>query len=111
MYDKYRDALRDRLLLAKSNVDAAPSGDEDAAYRWMAALTDTCLALLAAVEVTPAPILKNDKQELQDFQLQNCDGCRFADEARVGTEEPCCTFPGPIQQASGICQRRRPADT
>jgi hypothetical protein len=45
---------------------------------------------------------------LKDFQKQNCTGCFFADDDKVGTGEPCCTKPTQIEAKEGICQSKKP---
>lgn len=34
------------------------------------------------------------KRNLKELQEKNCRGCRFANQEKVGTGEPCCTYPG-----------------
>jgi hypothetical protein len=46
-------------------------------------------------------------ETLTEFQERNCKGCRYADEKKVGTGKPCCTFPGPITQKDGRCLVRK----
>ena len=43
---------------------------------------------------------------LAKFQKENCAGCRFADDAKVGTGEPCCQYPGLTRQAGEVCLTR-----
>ncbi len=49
---------------------------------------------------------------LKEFQDKNCVGCRYADEAQVGTGEPCCTHMGTPDIDTtgsdvGVCRTRR----
>jgi len=34
------------------------------------------------------------KDYLKEFREANCRGCFYADEAKVATGKPCCTYPG-----------------
>jgi hypothetical protein len=53
---------------------------------------------------------------LAEFQEENCRGCRFADEPKVGTGQACCTHPeGPKVEVDseylhGRCIRRKERD-
>lgn len=31
-------------------------------------------------------------ENLKQFQEENCHGCYFVDDKKVGTGEPCCTY-------------------
>ncbi len=44
---------------------------------------------------------------MKDFQKMNCEGCYFADPDRLGTGEPCCTYPGKLEVISGRCQQQQ----
>jgi len=45
---------------------------------------------------------------LAEWQVANCEGCRFADGKLVGTGEPCCQFPGRLQTGDeGQCLSHR----
>jgi len=49
-------------------------------------------------------------ETLAEFQERNCKGCRYADDNKVGTGEPCCTFPGPLTHKGGRCLTRKERD-
>ena len=36
------------------------------------------------------------EEGLAKFQRQNCSDCYFADKPKVGTGEPCCTYPSKL---------------
>ena len=40
-------------------------------------------------------------------QEVNCVGCKFADTDKIGTGEPCCQYPGPLDFLEGQCLKRR----
>ena len=46
---------------------------------------------------------------MEDFQNTNCADCYFAEGAKVGTGEPCCTYPGKLVCAVNglICLSKR----
>ena len=46
---------------------------------------------------------------MKEFQLKNCKDCYFADKDKVGTGEPCCTYPSKliIDPETGKCQSKR----
>lgn len=44
--------------------------------------------------------------EAAEYQEKNCRECRFADEAMVGTGEPCCTYPGRLLATPDVCLTR-----
>jgi len=41
------------------------------------------------------------------WQSNNCSRCKFADQSKVGTGEPCCTYPGTIKAVGAICWQRK----
>jgi hypothetical protein len=41
------------------------------------------------------------------FQRMNCKGCKFADESKVGTGEPCCTYAFQLNVDNDVCRTRR----
>ena len=45
----------------------------------------------------------------KEFQLKNCKDCYFADASKVGTGEPCCTYPGKliINPKTDQCESKR----
>ncbi len=45
-----------------------------------------------------------------EFQEANCRGCRFADDEKVGTGEPCCTYAFQLNVVEGKCLTRRPKE-
>ncbi|MBA7603173.1 hypothetical protein ES703_10277 [subsurface metagenome] len=56
----------------------------------------------------PTPNQENFRRDLlAHWQSNNCSRCKFADQSKVGTGEPCCTYPGLINQAGPICYSRR----
>lgn len=42
-----------------------------------------------------------------EFQHNNCKDCFFAEAKKVGTGEPCCTYPSKLIADSGKCQVKR----
>lgn len=43
------------------------------------------------------------EEDLAEFQLGNCKSCYYADPAKVGTGEPCCTYMGKVDVDGGLC--------
>ena len=43
----------------------------------------------------------------KEFQLKNCKDCYFAEAKKVGTGEPCCTYPSQLEIVAGICLSKR----
>lgn len=43
---------------------------------------------------------------LAKFQNENCKGCRFANDKRVGTGKPCCIYPGRLLTTPDKCLTR-----
>jgi hypothetical protein len=43
----------------------------------------------------------------KEFQEQNCKGCYFANDAKVGTGKPCCTYASQLNIERGVCLTRR----
>jgi hypothetical protein len=55
------------------------------------------------------PGTKNEtRNQMKDYQLRNCDGCRFSVQALVGTGKPCCFFVGNLLTEPDVCLTRRP---
>ena len=45
---------------------------------------------------------------LEGWQKRQCEGCYFADDGKVGTGQPCCTYPGYLVcDGLGHCKKRR----
>uniref|UniRef100_A0A6M3LLE5 Uncharacterized protein n=1 Tax=viral metagenome TaxID=1070528 RepID=A0A6M3LLE5_9ZZZZ len=40
---------------------------------------------------------------LAEFQLKNCQGCKYVEAKYVGTGTPCCTKRGILDHQKGIC--------
>lgn len=49
-------------------------------------------------------------ETLTEFQESNCRGCLYADDEKVGTGRPCCTYPERIKLKDGTCQTRKEAN-
>ncbi|GAI63246.1 unnamed protein product [marine sediment metagenome] len=47
---------------------------------------------------------------LKEFREANCRGCFYADEAKVGTDKPCCTCPGIPYIENNKCGTRKEAE-
>lgn len=45
----------------------------------------------------------------KEFQLNNCKDCYFAEAKKVGTGEPCCTYPSQldIDPKTETCRSKR----
>ncbi|MBA7712335.1 hypothetical protein ES703_121309 [subsurface metagenome] len=49
------------------------------------------------------------KLNLKDLQLKNCKGCQFANQEKVGTGQPCCSYPGMPRLEGNKCLTRKEA--
>jgi len=49
---------------------------------------------------------------MKQFQLKNCKDCYFAEAKKVGTGEPCCTYPGKliVNPETGVCESKRKSE-
>ena len=45
---------------------------------------------------------------LAEIQMENCAGCKYADSAKVGTGEACCTYIRLTRWDHGKCLDRKP---
>ena len=50
------------------------------------------------------------KDYLRELREANCRGCFYADEAKVATDKPCCTYPGIPHIKNDKCFTRKKKD-
>ncbi len=45
---------------------------------------------------------------MDEWQIKNCKDCYFAEAKKVGTGNPCCTYPGSlVHDLLGHCKSKR----
>jgi hypothetical protein len=46
---------------------------------------------------------------MNEWQIKNCKGCKYSDDKKVGTGEPCCTYPMKLKMDNdGNCLTKKP---